>query len=160
MTKLCGCLILDSVDVSGLPILVCKATEVLLSAGGLIRTISQPETKGSIVGFNPLGLIRQFTKGLFFQLLFCDFAACPCQSQSKSGPCRGVKRGHGGGWFLRFGGRARHKANARQSACWPLGRHSSELGGAVLLSGFATVFEAVAFTVHLKDVDLVGQTIQ
>jgi hypothetical protein len=52
--------------------------------------------------------------------------------------------------FLRFGGRARHKANARQSACWPLGRHCSELGGAVLLSGFAAVFEAVAFAVHLS----------
>ena len=60
----------------------------------------------------------------------------------------------------RFGARARHKAEAGQSACWPLGRHCSELGGAGLLSGFAAVFEPVAFTVHLEDVDVMGQAIE
>ena len=63
-------------------------------------------------------------------------------------------------FMWRFGARARHKAEACQSACWPSGRHCSELGGAGLLSGFATVFEPVTFAIHLKNVDVVGQAIQ
>ena len=80
-----------------------------------------------------------------------------CQSQSKRGPLSRGKKGPFRVMFVwRFGARARHKAEACQSACWPLGRHCSELGGAGLLSGFATVFEAIAFAVHLKDLDVMG----
>jgi hypothetical protein len=60
----------------------------------------------------------------------------------------------------RFGARNRHKAEACQSACRPSGRHCSELGLVSLLSGFETVFEAIVFIAHLKDVDVMGQTVQ
>jgi hypothetical protein len=84
-----------------------------------------------------------------------------CQSQSKKGPQSRGKKGPFWVMFVwRFSARARHKAEACQSACWPSGRHCSELGGAGLFPGFATVFEAIAFAVHLKDVDVMGQTVQ
>jgi hypothetical protein len=110
---------------------------------------------------------RQIARPRYFEARNASFLATApsvnvfhgfaCQSQSKKGPLSRGKKGPFRVMFVwRFGARARHKAEACQSACWPLGRHCSELGGAGLLSGFATVFEAIAFAVHLKDLDVMG----
>ena len=53
-----------------------------------------------------------------------------------------------------------HVANACQSACWPVGRHCSDLDVFWLLAVLTAVFEPVTLTIHLKDVDVMGQAVQ
>ena len=62
--------------------------------------------------------------------------------------------------YLRIGTRACHIADAYQSACWLVGQHCSDLDVFWLLAVLAAVFEPVAFTIHLENVDMMGQTIQ
>jgi hypothetical protein len=38
-------------------------------------------------------------------------------------------------FVLRFGARARHKAEACQSACWPFGQHLSVFGCLLIIVG-------------------------